>query len=71
MANTQSKCPGGYWRPTMEHSVLTMKESGFKGTEDQIIYNTLDSTGSFGQVTIELKAYLEYDAITNVVTDHP
>jgi len=52
-------------------SVLTIEESGFKGTEDQIISKALDSTGGFNQVTIALKAYLEHDAIINVVTDHP
>jgi len=53
------------------HSLLTIEESGFKGTEDQIIATALDSTGGFNQVTIALKAYLEHDAIINVVTDHP
>jgi len=52
------------------HSILTIEESGFKGSEDQIIAKALDSTGGFNQVTIALKAYLEHDAIINVVTDH-
>lgn len=53
------------------HSILTIEESGFEGSDDQIIASALDSTGGFGQVTIALKAYLEHDAIINVVTDHP
>ena len=53
------------------HSKLTIEESGFQGSEDQIIAGALDSTGGFNQVSIALKAYLEHDAIINVVTDHP
>ena len=53
------------------HSILTIEETGFKGTDEQIIAKALDSTGGFNQVTIALKAYLEHDAIINVVTDHP
>ena len=53
------------------HSDLTIEESGFQGSKDQIIAAALDSTGGFNQVSIALKAYLEHDAIINVVTDHP
>ena len=53
------------------HSILTIEESGFEGSDDEIIASALDSAGGFGQVTIALKAYLEHDAIINVVTDHP
>jgi len=52
-------------------SKLTIEESGFQGSEDQIIAGALDSTGGFNQVSIALKAYLEHDAIINVVTDNP
>ena len=54
-----------------EHSILRIEESGFQGSEDEIIAQALDSTGGFNQVTIALKAYLEHGAIINVVTDHP
>jgi len=53
------------------HSLLTIEESGFEGTESQILAKALDSTGGFNQVIIALKALLEHDAIINVVTDHP
>jgi len=53
------------------YSKLTIEESGFQGSEEQIIEGALDSTGGFNQVSIALKAYLEHDAIINVVTDHP
>ncbi len=53
------------------HSILTIEESGFKGSDDEIIAKALDSTGGFNQVIIALKAYLEHNAIINVVTDHP
>jgi len=53
------------------YSKLTIEESGFQGSNDQIIASALDSTGGFNQVSIALKAYLEHDAIINVVTDHP
>lgn len=53
------------------HSILTIEETGFKGTEEQIIAKALDSTSGFNQVIIALKAYLEHGVIINVVTDHP
>ncbi|CAD7846682.1 MAG: hypothetical protein [Olavius algarvensis Gamma 3 endosymbiont] len=49
---------------------LTIEESGFNGSEGEIVANALDSTGGFNQVIIALKALLEHEAIINVVTDH-
>ncbi|MEM7216808.1 MAG: SRPBCC domain-containing protein [Pseudomonadota bacterium] len=49
---------------------LTIEESGFEGTTDEIVSNGLDSTGGFNQVIIALKALLEHQAVINVVADH-
>lgn len=52
------------------HTNLTIEESGFKGSNDEIVSSALDSTGGFNQVIIAVKALLEYEAIINVVDDH-
>ncbi|MEM7256496.1 MAG: SRPBCC domain-containing protein [Pseudomonadota bacterium] len=49
---------------------LTIEESGFKGSTEEIVANGLNSTAGFNQVIIALKALLEHDAIINVVADH-
>lgn len=49
---------------------LTIEESGFSGTQDEMINRALDSTGGFNQVIIALKALLEHGAQINVVSDH-
>lgn len=49
---------------------LTIEESGFRGSDDEIVASALDSTGGFNQVIIALKALLEHEAIINVVADH-
>ena len=49
---------------------LSIEESGFTGTDDEIVQQALDSTGGFNQVIVALKAILEHDASINVVADH-
>lgn len=49
---------------------LCIEESGFKGSDDQILSRALDSTGGFNQVIIALKALVEHDVTINVVEDH-
>ena len=51
-------------------TLLTVEESGFTGSADQIIARALDSTGGFNQVIVALKALLEHGATINVVADH-
>lgn len=52
------------------HTNLTIEESGFQGTNDEIVSRALDSTGGLNQVIIAVKALLEHEAIINVVGDH-
>lgn len=52
------------------HTKLTIEESGFKGSKDEIVSNALDSTAGFDQVIVALKALLEHGAVINVVEDH-
>jgi uncharacterized protein YndB with AHSA1/START domain len=52
------------------HTNLAIEESGFKGSEDEIVSSALNSTGGFNQVIIAVKALLEHETIINVVDDH-
>jgi len=52
------------------HSILTIEESGFTGSNQEIIKQALDSTGGFNQVIVALKSLLEHNATVNIVTDH-
>lgn len=49
---------------------LSIEESGYTGSYDEIVRQALDSTGGFNQVIVALKALLEHDAFINVVADH-
>ncbi|MBX2882933.1 MAG: SRPBCC domain-containing protein [Granulosicoccus sp.] len=51
-------------------SKLFIEESGFSGTQDEIVASALESTGGFNQVVIALKALLEHQSMINVVDDH-
>ncbi len=52
------------------HTNLAIEESGFVGSDCEIVSSALDSTKGFNQVIVALKALLEHDAIINVVEDH-
>lgn len=52
------------------NTILTIEESGFAGSDEELIARALDSTGGFNQVIIAAKALLEHDAVINVVSDH-
>ncbi len=52
-------------------TILTIAESGFQGSRDQIVANALNSTGGFNQVIIAAKALIEHGVAINVVADHP
>lgn len=41
------------------HTLLIIEESGFKGSEEEIIAKAMDSTGNFNYLVIALKAYFE------------
>ena len=49
---------------------LSIEESGFTGSDHEIVQKALDSTGGFNQVIVALKALLEHNASINVVADH-
>lgn len=49
---------------------LTIKETGFTGSNETIIERALDSTGGFNQVIIAAKALIEHSVELNVVADH-
>lgn len=51
------------------HTILSIEETGFTGSADDIIARALDSTGGFNQVIIAAKALLEHGVALNVVAD--
>jgi uncharacterized protein YndB with AHSA1/START domain len=51
-------------------TILTIEESGFTGSSDEIVEKALDSTGGFNQVIIAAKALVEHGVELNVVADH-
>ncbi|MDV4151343.1 SRPBCC family protein [Clostridium sp. AL.422] len=48
---------------------VTIINTGFKGTQKEIIKQVIDSTGGFTIVICGLKAFLEYDIVLNLVLD--
>lgn len=51
-------------------TLLTIEETGFSGSEEEITERVVDSTAGFNQVIIAAKALIEHDAAINVVSDH-
>lgn len=51
-------------------TILTIEESGFSGSADDIVKRVADSTGGFNQVIVAAKALIEHGVAVNVVTDH-
>jgi uncharacterized protein YndB with AHSA1/START domain len=51
-------------------TILTVEESGFSGSDENMIERALDSTGGFNQVIIAAKAFIEHGVSVNVVADH-
>jgi len=51
-------------------TILSIEESGFAGTDEDIVARALDSTGGFNQVLIAAKALVEHNVAMNVVADH-
>lgn len=51
-------------------TVLTIEESGFRGTDAEIIARALDSTGGFNQVIVAAKALIEHDVAMQLIDDH-
>lgn len=55
--------PGG-------RTILSVEESGFAGSADNIIARVIDATGGFYQVIVAAKACTEHGVTINAVTDH-
>ena len=51
-------------------TILTIEETGFTGSADEIVARALDSTGGFNQVLIAAKALVEHGVAMNLVADH-
>ena len=51
-------------------TLLKIEESGFSGSEKEIIERVLDSTAGFNQVLLAAKALVEHGVSINVVQDH-
>jgi len=61
------------WRFTPHgnnHTLVTITNSGFHGTADEIVAQAIDSQGGFTMVLAGLKAWLEHNVILNLVRDH-
>ena len=50
-------------------TILAVEESGFTGSDDEIIARALDSTGGFNQVVVAAKALVEHGVAMNLVAD--
>jgi|APSaa5957512535_1039671.scaffolds.fasta_scaffold79886_2 uncharacterized protein YndB with AHSA1/START domain len=55
---------------TAGSTVLSIEESGFSGSSENIITRAIDSKGGFNQVIVAAKAYIEHGISVNVVADH-
>ena len=51
-------------------TILTIEETGFTGSDADIVERAIDSTGGFNQVVIAAKALIEHGVELNVVADH-
>lgn len=52
------------------NTILSVEETGFAGTDEEIAARVLDSQGGFNQVVVAAKAFIEHGAALNVVDDH-
>ncbi len=51
-------------------TLLTIEESGFTGSSEEIVERVVDSTCGFNQVIVAAKALAEHGVALNVVDDH-
>ena len=51
-------------------TMLTISNWGFRGSDDEIVAQALDSKGGFSLLLASLKALLEHDVALNLVADH-
>lgn len=53
-----------------ETTLVSISNWGFKGNDDEVVAQALDSMGGFTSVLAGLKAYLEHNIALNLVADH-
>lgn len=51
-------------------TLVTITSSGFRGSDDEIVAQAIDSKGGFTNVLAGLKALLEHGIALNLVADH-
>ena len=55
--------------PRAEGTFVSIMNTGFKGSSDEIVQQVIDSTGGYTIVLCGLKALLEHNVILNLVAD--
>lgn len=70
----------GYGSPTLVEwtfaprndgsTFVTITNTGFTGSGDEVVKQVIDSTGGFTFVLSGLKAYLEHNIMLNLTADH-
>jgi uncharacterized protein YndB with AHSA1/START domain len=58
-----------FTRRTDNETFVTITNSGFSGSGDEIVNHAIDSMGGYTMVLCGLKALLEYNVILNLVAD--
>ena len=51
-------------------TLVSTSERGFRGSDDEVVAQAIDSMGGFTMVLTGLKALLEHDVVLNLVADH-
>ncbi|HAK54341.1 MAG TPA: polyketide cyclase [Acidobacteria bacterium] len=51
-------------------TLVVVTNSGFAGTDDEVVAQAIDAQGGFTYVLAGLKAWLEHGVALNLVTDH-
>jgi uncharacterized protein YndB with AHSA1/START domain len=51
-------------------TLVTVSNWGFRGSDDEVVKQVMDSMGGFSFVLAGLKALLEHDVALNLVADH-
>jgi hypothetical protein len=51
-------------------TLVTVSNWGFRGSDDEVVKQAIDSMGGFSFVLAGLKALLEHDVALNLVADH-
>ena len=49
---------------------LSVTENGYRGNDQDVLKQALESTGGFNQAVVAMKAWLEHKAVVNIVADH-